>query len=124
MNVWYLQVGQLREVSNKSNNAELKLFLEVELGPVMLPSKFVSYFPYVVLGIFSLCGSWTSHLISMAVFTGGSIEHIQDLLPSSPPEKTKEEILLFFKFYDPLKEELWYVPFVFLPSKLKLHLIT
>ncbi|OMO94426.1 hypothetical protein COLO4_16343, partial [Corchorus olitorius] len=25
-------VGQLREVSNKANNAELKLFLEVELG--------------------------------------------------------------------------------------------
>lgn len=30
-----LQVGQLREVSNKVNNAELKLFLEVELGLVM-----------------------------------------------------------------------------------------
>ncbi|PQQ00795.1 ubiquitin carboxyl-terminal hydrolase 12-like [Prunus yedoensis var. nudiflora] len=29
-------VGQLREVSNKSNNAELKLFLEIELGPVFL----------------------------------------------------------------------------------------
>ncbi|CAN6566948.1 unnamed protein product [Malus baccata var. baccata] len=58
-------VGQLREVSNKSNNAELKLFLEVELGP--------------------------------------------DLLPLSPAEKTKEEILLFFKLYDPLKEELRYV---------------
>ena len=28
------QVGQLREVSNKAHNAELKLFLEVELGPV------------------------------------------------------------------------------------------
>ncbi|TQD87740.1 hypothetical protein C1H46_026744 [Malus baccata] len=59
------KVGQLREVSNKSNNAELKLFLEVELGP--------------------------------------------DLLPLSPAEKTKEEILLFFKLYDPLKEELRYV---------------
>ncbi|BFG20869.1 hypothetical protein CerSpe_071420 [Prunus speciosa] len=58
-------VGQLREVSNKSNNAELKLFLEIELG--------------------------------------------QDLLPLSPPEKTKEEILLFFKLYDPVKEELRYV---------------
>lgn len=30
------QVGQLREVSNKAHNAELKLFLEVELGPVMM----------------------------------------------------------------------------------------
>ncbi|CAL9005234.1 unnamed protein product [Prunus brigantina] len=58
-------VGQLREVSNKSNNAELKLFLEIELG--------------------------------------------LDLLPLSPPEKTKEEILLFFKLYDPVKEELRYV---------------
>ncbi|KAI5343215.1 PREDICTED: ubiquitin [Prunus dulcis] len=58
-------VGELREVSNKSNNAELKLFLEIELG--------------------------------------------LDLLPLSPPEKTKEEILLFFKLYDPVKEELRYV---------------
>ncbi|KAK4836630.1 hypothetical protein QYF36_025568 [Acer negundo] len=57
-------VGQLREVSNKANNAELKLFLEVEIG--------------------------------------------QDLQPVPLPEKTKEEILLFFKLYDPLKEELRY----------------
>ncbi|XP_015571890.1 ubiquitin C-terminal hydrolase 12 isoform X2 [Ricinus communis] len=58
-------VGQLREVSNKANNAELKLFLEVEFG--------------------------------------------QDLRPIPPPEKTKEDILLFFKLYDPSKEELRYV---------------
>ncbi|XP_057980719.1 ubiquitin C-terminal hydrolase 12-like isoform X2 [Malania oleifera] len=58
-------VGQLREVSNKANNAELKLFLEVELG--------------------------------------------QDMRPVPPPEKTKEDILLFFKLYDPLKEELRYL---------------
>ncbi|TXG49238.1 hypothetical protein EZV62_025113 [Acer yangbiense] len=57
-------VGQLREVSNKANNAELKLFLEVEIG--------------------------------------------QNLQPVALPEKTKEEILLFFKLYDPLKEELRY----------------
>ncbi|CAK7325156.1 unnamed protein product [Dovyalis caffra] len=57
-------VGQLREVSNKANNAELKLFLEVEVG--------------------------------------------QDLRPVPPPEKTKEDILLFFKLYDPSKEELRY----------------
>ncbi|KAK4593537.1 hypothetical protein RGQ29_017590 [Quercus rubra] len=55
-------VGQLREVSNKANNAELKLFLEVELGQ-----------------------------------------------PVPPPERTKEDILLFFKLYDPSKEELRYV---------------
>ncbi|KAJ6986428.1 Ubiquitin carboxyl-terminal hydrolase [Populus alba x Populus x berolinensis] len=60
-----LMVGQLREVSNKANNAELKLFLEVEIG--------------------------------------------QDLRPVPPPEKTKEDILLFFKLYDPSKEELRYV---------------
>ncbi|XP_017984829.1 PREDICTED: ubiquitin carboxyl-terminal hydrolase 12 isoform X1 [Theobroma cacao] len=58
-------VGQLREVSNKANNAELKLFLEVELG--------------------------------------------QDLRPVPPPERTKEDILLFFKLYDPFKEEFRYV---------------
>ncbi|GJY00149.1 putative ubiquitinyl hydrolase 1 [Tanacetum coccineum] len=58
-------VGHLREVSNKNNNAELKLFLEVELG--------------------------------------------QDSLPVPPPAKTKEEIFLFFKLYDPVKEELRYV---------------
>ncbi|KAJ8446165.1 hypothetical protein Cgig2_015936 [Carnegiea gigantea] len=55
-------VGQLREVSNKVHNAELKLFLEVELGA--------------------------------------------DLRPIPPPDKTKDDILLFFKHYDPEKEEL------------------
>ncbi|XP_054817460.1 ubiquitin C-terminal hydrolase 12-like isoform X1 [Prosopis cineraria] len=58
-------VGQLREVSNKVHNAELKLFLEVEMG--------------------------------------------LDLRPIVPPEKTKDDILLFFKLYDPEKEELRYV---------------
>ncbi|XP_060172932.1 ubiquitin C-terminal hydrolase 13-like isoform X1 [Lycium barbarum] len=58
-------VGQLREVSNKVQNAELKLFLEVELGP--------------------------------------------ELTPLSPPQKTKDDILLFFKLYDPEREELRYV---------------
>ncbi|KAI3924449.1 hypothetical protein MKW98_032650 [Papaver atlanticum] len=45
-------VGQLREVPNKAHNAELKLFLEIELGP-------------------------ESH-------------------PIPPPDRTKEDILLFF----------------------------
>ncbi|KAJ4970538.1 hypothetical protein NE237_003637 [Protea cynaroides] len=58
-------VGQLREVSNKVHNAELKLFLEVELG--------------------------------------------QDLRPIPLPDKTKEDILLFFKLYDPEIEELRFV---------------
>ncbi|KAL8241254.1 hypothetical protein R6Q59_014881 [Mikania micrantha] len=65
-------VGHLKEVSNKANNAELKLFLEVELG--------------------------------------------QDLRPISPPEKTKDEILLFFKLYDPLKEELRFVGRLFVKA--------
>ncbi|KAJ4979070.1 hypothetical protein NE237_009850 [Protea cynaroides] len=62
-------VGQLREVSNKAHNAELKLYLEVELGP--------------------------------------------DLRPISPLDKTKEDILLFFKLYDPEKEEFRYVGRIF-----------
>ncbi|XP_044462355.1 ubiquitin C-terminal hydrolase 12-like isoform X2 [Mangifera indica] len=57
-------VGQLREVSNKASTAELKLFLEVELG--------------------------------------------KDLRPIPLPVKTKEDIFLFFKLYDPVKEELRY----------------
>ncbi|BAT89109.1 hypothetical protein VIGAN_05280200 [Vigna angularis var. angularis] len=62
-------VGQLREVSNKVHNAELKLFLEVEMG--------------------------------------------MDSCPIAPPEKTKDDILLFFKLYDPEKEELRYVGRIF-----------
>ncbi|CAO2820246.1 unnamed protein product [Amaranthus hypochondriacus] len=58
-------VGQLREASNKAHNAELRLFLEVEMG--------------------------------------------MDHHPIAPPDKTREEILLFFKLYDPAKEELRYV---------------
>ncbi|XP_021973074.2 ubiquitin carboxyl-terminal hydrolase 12 isoform X1 [Helianthus annuus] len=65
-------VGHLKEVSNKANNAELKLFLEVEVG--------------------------------------------QDLRPIAPPEKTKDEILLFFKLYDPLKEELRFVGRLFVKA--------
>ncbi|KAJ6847904.1 ubiquitin carboxyl-terminal hydrolase 12-like [Iris pallida] len=65
-------VGQLREVSNKAHNAELKLFLEVELG--------------------------------------------QDLRPIPPPDKTKEDILIFFKIYDAEKEELRYVGRMFVKA--------
>ncbi|KAL6199593.1 hypothetical protein ACLB2K_029377 [Fragaria x ananassa] len=65
-------VGQLREVSNKVHNAELKLFLEIEIGP--------------------------------------------DLHPIAPPDKTKDDILLFFKLYDPEKEELRYVGRLFVKS--------
>ncbi|XP_057506095.1 ubiquitin C-terminal hydrolase 12-like isoform X2 [Actinidia eriantha] len=68
-------VGHLREVSNKANNAELKLFLEIELG--------------------------------------------LDRTPISLPDKTKEDILLFFKLYDPEKEELRYVGRFFVKSSSK-----
>lgn len=34
--------------------------------------------------------------------------HIQDLHPIAPPDKTKDDILLFFKLYEPEKEELRY----------------
>ncbi|XP_041027772.1 ubiquitin C-terminal hydrolase 12 [Juglans microcarpa x Juglans regia] len=68
-------VGQLREVSNKTHNAELKLFLEVELG--------------------------------------------LDLRPITPPDKAKEDILLFFKLYDPEKGELRYVGRLFVKSSAK-----
>ncbi|XP_016486549.2 ubiquitin C-terminal hydrolase 12 isoform X1 [Nicotiana tabacum] len=37
------------------------------------------------------------------------VELCLDLRPFPPPEKTKEDILLFFKFYDPLKEKIRYV---------------
>ncbi|XP_078435308.1 ubiquitin C-terminal hydrolase 13-like isoform X2 [Wolffia australiana] len=65
-------VGQLREVSNKPHNAELKLFLEVDVG--------------------------------------------LDKVPRCPQEKTKEDLLLFFKLYDPWKEELRYVGRFFVKS--------
>ncbi|XP_031385521.1 ubiquitin carboxyl-terminal hydrolase 13-like isoform X2 [Punica granatum] len=68
-------VGHLRELSNKANIAELKLFLEVEIGP--------------------------------------------DLQPVAPPDKTKEDILLFFKLYDPEREELRYVGRLFVKSTSK-----
>lgn len=33
---------------------------------------------------------------------------IQDSRPIAPPDKTKDDILLFFKLYEPEKEELRY----------------
>ncbi|KAM3282679.1 ubiquitin C-terminal hydrolase 12 [Capsicum chacoense] len=74
-------VGQLREVSNKANNAELKLYLEVEVG--------------------------------------------LDFQPCPPTERTKEDILLFFKLYDPLKEEIRYVGRLFVKGSGKpLEIVT
>lgn len=45
--VLFMQVGTLREVSNKAHNAELKLFLEVERGVVM-PLKCFKYLFYKI----------------------------------------------------------------------------
>ncbi|XP_061342691.1 uncharacterized protein LOC133288884 [Gastrolobium bilobum] len=56
------EVGQLIGESNNVHNAELKLFLEVELG--------------------------------------------LDLRPIAPPHKKKDDVLIFFKLYDPETEEL------------------
>ncbi|KAL5568692.1 hypothetical protein UlMin_025267 [Ulmus minor] len=60
-----MSVGELSKDSKTADNAELNLFLEVELG--------------------------------------------LNLRPVAPSKKTKAEILLFFKLYDPVKEELGYV---------------
>ncbi|KAL6997869.1 CSN-associated deubiquitinating enzyme Ubp12 [Sarracenia purpurea var. burkii] len=68
-------VGQLRDVSSKTQNAELKLFLEVELG--------------------------------------------LDRNPIPPPNKTKDDILLFFKLYVPEKAELRYVGRLFVKGSSK-----
>nr|KYP73629.1 Ubiquitin carboxyl-terminal hydrolase 13 [Cajanus cajan] len=65
-------VGLLREVSNKANNVELKLFLEIEMG--------------------------------------------QDMQPIPPPEKSKENLLLFFKIYEPSNEKLRYAGRLFVMS--------
>lgn len=65
-------VGHLRDISNKVQNAELRLFLEFELEP--------------------------------------------DLRPIPLPNKAKDDILLFFKLYDPEKEELRYVGRLFVKS--------
>ncbi|KAF3632701.1 Ubiquitin carboxyl-terminal hydrolase 13 [Capsicum annuum] len=58
-------VSELREGSNKGNDVELKLYLQVDL--------------------------------------------CLNLRPFAPPGKTKEEILIFFKLYDPLKENIRYI---------------
>nr|CAD1819665.1 unnamed protein product [Ananas comosus var. bracteatus] len=73
-------VGQLRDVTNRAFNSELKLFLEVELGPEFRP------------------------------------------LPL--PEKSKDDILLFFKLYDPEKAELRYVGRLFVKASGKPFEIT
>ncbi|XP_066396753.1 ubiquitin C-terminal hydrolase 12-like isoform X2 [Miscanthus floridulus] len=65
-------VGQLKELVNKAHNAELKLFLEVELG--------------------------------------------LDLKPLPLPDKTREDIFLFFKLYEPEKEQLRYVGRLFVKA--------
>ncbi|KAK7391559.1 hypothetical protein VNO78_19975 [Psophocarpus tetragonolobus] len=65
-------VGELREISNKANNAELKLFLEPEIK--------------------------------------------QDFGFVPPPVKTNEDLLLFFKVYDPSHELMWYVGNLYVKS--------
>ncbi|CAA0841356.1 Ubiquitin carboxyl-terminal hydrolase 13 [Striga hermonthica] len=68
-------VGHLRDAFNKVQNADLRLFLELELGP--------------------------------------------DLQPKTLPDKGKDDILLFFKLYDPEKEVLRYAGKHFVKSMSK-----
>ncbi|XP_020087505.1 ubiquitin carboxyl-terminal hydrolase 12-like isoform X1 [Ananas comosus] len=65
-------VGNIRDASNRAHSADLKLFLEVELG--------------------------------------------LDRRPLPPPDKMKEDILLFFKLYEPDKKELRYVGRLFVKA--------
>ncbi|KAL1821181.1 ubiquitin C-terminal hydrolase 12 [Daucus carota subsp. sativus] len=55
-----------------------------------------------------------NHTAELKLFL--EIETGQDRLPISPPDKSKEDILLFFKLYDPKKEELRYVGRLFVKS--------
>lgn len=42
----------------------------------------------------------------MNIYFTISFQSPQDLHPIAPPDRTKEDILLFFKLYDSVKEEL------------------
>ncbi|KAK1389757.1 ubiquitin carboxyl-terminal hydrolase 12 [Heracleum sosnowskyi] len=44
------------------------------------------------------------------------VERGQDMRPLPPPDKTKDDILLFFKLYDPKREELRYVGRLYVKS--------
>uniref|UniRef100_A0A0D3EUJ2 ubiquitinyl hydrolase 1 n=1 Tax=Oryza barthii TaxID=65489 RepID=A0A0D3EUJ2_9ORYZ len=79
-------IGHLTDPSNKSLNSELKLFLEVALGQ----PKFIDL------------GLLVEHLTQIMTC-------VQENHPISVPPKTKDDILIFFKLYDPEKEELRYV---------------
>ncbi len=99
----------MREVSNKANNAELKLFLEVELGQVML-----SFLLDEIIPSGCLSRSLTNFIQISLPLGGMDLSFVllliyiitQDLQPVPPPERTKEDIMLYFKLYDPSKEEL------------------
>lgn len=91
-----VQVCQLREVSNKNNNAELKLFLEVDYGLVPSSTLLLIAMDYSPLLTFVF---WFFTLpLTCLIY--------QDFIPGPPPDKSKDDILLFFKLYDPEKEEL------------------
>lgn len=114
------QVGHLREASNKAHNAELKLFLEVQrVGAVHFYQLIPPYSPspWIMSSILSnltsdVCMDFVaaSSLITnqlqvlMSYFSVCILE--QDPAPVPPALKTKEDVLLFFKLYNPEKEEL------------------
>ncbi|KAK7268623.1 hypothetical protein RIF29_21325 [Crotalaria pallida] len=68
-------VGQLSEMFDEANNAELKLYMELETG--------------------------------------------LDFRPIPPPKKSKEDLLLFFKLYDPSLEKLRYIGKAFVKDNAK-----
>ncbi|KAL1815103.1 ubiquitin C-terminal hydrolase 12 isoform X1 [Daucus carota subsp. sativus] len=55
-----------------------------------------------------------NHTAELKLFL--EIQTGQDLHPLPPPDRSKEDILLFFKLYDPKKEELRYVGRLFVKS--------
>ncbi len=112
-----MQVGQLKEASNKAHNAELKLFLEVHFSPQVLPPllhifqcmhtalSWPSLQEILLLEVSPLVGLACSLLLQSDVLYLLSLV-FQERIPIPPPDKTKEDVLLFFKLYNPEKEEL------------------
>ncbi len=115
--LWCVQVGQLKEASNKAHNAELKLFLEVHFSPQVLPPllhifqcmhtalSWPSLQEILLLEVSPLVGLACSLLLQSDVLYLLSLV-FQERIPIPPPDKTKEDVLLFFKLYNPEKEEL------------------
>lgn len=99
--VFYCQVGQLWDISNKAHNAP-KIFMDAKHGAVMV------HWLHICLLIQHLTVSRCKMLNHVNLL-------FQDLWPL-PPEKIRGDILLFVKLYDCQREELWYVFYTQLAS--------